>query len=211
MKYVEFPAGEKYETLYKRYFEKGVEYVGMHAVSGSALDLCGGTGRLSKYLREKGHDVTYLDRCEQMCLLDASYPKIISTVEDFANSDLVFDNILCMQAINYWFHTVDISAFANRVNKRFVFNTFINRPKTEKTVREYVIDGLSFKEIYHMDGETVCHCQECYCDNILVDSHYTEFLYIPVETFIEKLKPYFNVNVIRNKGSALFICDKKMS
>lgn len=209
MKYIEFPDGEKYEKLYKRYFLKGVEYVGKHALEGTALDLCGGTGRLSKYLRETGHDVTYLDRCKQMCLLDDSYVKIISTVEDFANSDISFDNILCMQAINYWFNTVDIAAFVQRVNKRFVFNTFINRPNTEETVREDLIDGLLFKETYHMNGNVVCHKQECYCENTLIDSHYTEFMYIPIETFVTNLSPYFNIQIIKNKGSALFICDKK--
>lgn len=209
MKYIEFPDGKHYEVLYKRYFEKGVEYVGKYALDGSALDLCGGTGRLSKYLRDTGHNVTYLDRCEKMCLLDESFPKIISTVEEFAVSAYTFDNIMCMQAINYWFNSTDIASFAKRVNKRFVFNTFINRPKTETTVREYVIDGVLFKEIYYMNGNIVCHSQESYSDGNLIDKHYTEFEYIPVESFVEKLNPYFNIEIIKNNGSALFICDKK--
>ena len=209
MKYIEFPEGNEYESLYKRYFQKGVEYVGQHAVGETVLDLCGGTGRLSEYLKNNGYSVTYLDRCEQMCLLDASYPKIITTVEDFAKSGYSFDSILCMQAINYWFNSVDIAAFADCVNKRFVFNTFINRPRDEETVREYEIDGITFKEIYHMSGDTICHRQESYFDGELISSHYTEFEYIPVSAFYNKLEPYFKIKVIRNGGSALFICDKK--
>ena len=114
-----------------------------------------------------------------------------------------------MQAINYWFHTVDIAAFAQRVNKRFVFNTFINRPQDEETIREYVIDDLFFKEVYHMNGNIVCHRQECYYNDNFLDSHYTEFMYIPMEEFVEKLSPYFEIDIVKNKGSALFICDKK--
>ncbi len=60
-----------------------------------------------------------------------------------------------------------------------------------------------------MAGNTVCHRQESYLNGELVDSHYTEFEYIPVSEFCNKLEPYFNVEVIKSGGSALFICDKK--
>jgi len=207
-----FPKGEDYEFLYSRYFDKGVDYIVNYVEGTKVLDLCGGTGRLSKKLIEHGYDVTYLDICERMCLLDKSVPRIISTVEDFAKSEgVVFDSIVCMQAINYWFKTTDINSLAEHIKTggKLIFNTFINKPSDEVSHKRYEKGQYQYDEEYWVENNLIKHYQRVFKNSIKVDEHYTEFDYISIEEYLNKLKYSFDVKVVTNSGSAIFVCTKK--
>lgn len=207
-----FPNGKDYEFLYAKYFDKGVEYIAKQISGKKVLDLCGGTGRLSQYLYDKGYDITYLDICERMCLLDKNIPRIISTVEDFAkNENEIFDSIVCMQAINYWFNTTDIEALSKHINVggKLVFNTFVNAPIDDKTIKRYKYEDYDYEEEYVFEHNIIKHYQRVYKKEQLLDEHYTEFDYISMDVFLEKLKDHFDVNILSNQNSALFVCTKK--
>lgn len=207
-----FPKGKDYEFLYARYFDKGVDYIANYIVGNKVLDLCGGTGRLSKKLTDEGYDVTYLDICERMCLLDKSVPRIISTVEDFAKSDgLVFDSIVCMQAVNYWFKTTDIDALAKHIRPggKLIFNTFVNRPSDEVSYKRYKRDEYQYEEEYWVEDNVIKHYQRVFLNNKKIGEHYTEFDYISIDEYLNKLKNFFDVQFLFDGGSAIVIATRK--
>ena len=62
---MKYPKYTDYEEMYKRYFNKGVEYLidkGELKREDKVLDICGGNGRLTRELLKKCSDVSYLDR-----------------------------------------------------------------------------------------------------------------------------------------------------
>lgn len=211
-KTIAFPNGNEYEFLYSKYFDKGVDYISEYIIGNKVLDLCGGTGRLSKTLFEKGYDVTYLDICERMCLLDNNIPRIISTVEDFANNEGVeFDSIICMQAVNYWFNTTNIDNLAKHIKPggKLIFNTFINKPSDQVSIKKYSNGKYQYEEEYWLDGNLVKHYQRVFVEDEKIGEHYTEFHYISISEYLNKLKHSFGVDFVFNGSSAILICTRK--
>ena len=59
-----YPHYSIYQNLYKRFFNKGVQYFIDEAdiqVDDNILDICGGNGRLTKELKKLCQNVSYLD------------------------------------------------------------------------------------------------------------------------------------------------------
>ena len=62
---MKYPHYSIYENLYKRFFNKGVQYLideGNIQADDKILDICGGNGRLTKELKKLCQNVSYLDQ-----------------------------------------------------------------------------------------------------------------------------------------------------
>lgn len=207
---MKYPRYDVYEAMYKRYFKKGVDYLVNEAdlkTSDKVLDLCGGNGRLTLELKRKVDDVTYVDQEKDMTpsyLIDAGIKVINQRVEDFVhNIHEKYDKVFCEQAVNYWLKNIDVLELAKILNKNglFIFNTFAHKPSNKPMIKEYIIDEISYLEISYLVDNKVQHVQirEGY------KPHFTEFDWISEEEFKRLLSPYFDVKVILNAKSALYV------
>lgn len=217
-----YPSGESYEVMYKKYFARSpLELCKLAKVKSGmkVLDLCGGTGRLTLELLGLGCLVTYVDSSTRMLLPDVwnSVPGNISIitlrVEDYLPHppNETFDAIFCQQAVNYWFlSSEDIPGYLNRIMKKggkLVFNTFASRPNMAPTVREYKIGARNYVEVAYARGDMVYHVQCCEGH----PPHVTEFKYIPHGIFHHALSEAgFKVKMKEpNKTTRIWVCTKK--
>lgn len=211
---MKYPKHDVYEKLYKRYFKKGVDYLIEQAsisANDKVLDLCGGNGRLTRELKKLARDVTYLDQEKDMIpddLEELGIKVINSSIQDFLNSnDLVFDKVFCEQAVNYWLLKIDVEKFSKIFNKGglFIFNTFANKPTTTPMIKEYNIDDINYMEISYLVQNQVYHIQI----REGMEPHFTIFDWISEEDFMKVLSPYFDVKVINDGKSSLYVCKRK--
>ena len=211
---VKYPRFEVYEELYKRYFNKGVDYLvdeGNISEDDKVLDLCGGNGRLTRKLATLAKDVTYVDQERDMIPddLETQGVKIINmSVQDFVDNNRVkFDKVFCEQAVNYWMLHIDVKKFSEIFAKNglFIFNTFSSKPSEKPMIKEYAIDGISYLEISYLVDNKVNHVQirEGF------EPHFTVFDWISEEKYKELLGEYFDIKVMDNGKSALYICRRK--
>ena len=209
---MKYPKHEIYKELYKRYFKKGVFYLIDQAninKSDKVLDLCGGNGRLTKELIKFAKDVTYVDQDMIPDNLEDFGIKIINkSIKDFLNTNTEkYDKVFCEQAINYWLLDVDLKKFSNVFNKNglFIFNTFCQKPSIKPLVKEYCINDINYVEISYLVGKKVNHVQirENY------EPHFTAFDWISKEEYLKILSPYFDIQVIENEKSSLYVCRRK--
>ncbi len=211
---VKYPRFEVYEKLYKRYFNKGVDYLvdeGNISDDDKVLDLCGGNGRLTRKLATLAKDVTYVDQERDMIPddLETQGVKVINmSVQDFVdNNKSKFDKVFCEQAVNYWMLHIDVKKFSEIFAKDalFIFNTFSSKPSEKPMIKEYVIDGINYLEISYLVDDKVNHVQirEGF------EPHFTVFDWISEEKYKELLGEYFDIKVIDNGKSALYICRRK--
>ena len=211
---VKYPRFEVYEKLYKRYFNKGVDYLvdeGNISCDDKVLDLCGGNGRLTRKLTTLTNDVTYVDQESDMIpndLANLGVNVINMSVQDFVdNNKEKFNKVFCEQAINYWLLNIDVAKFSNIVTKNglFIFNTFSSKPSEKPMIKEYIIDDISYIEISYLVGKQVHHIQ------IREDfePHFTVFDWISEDEYKRLLSTYFDIKVIDNGKSALYICRRK--
>lgn len=211
---MKYPKYTDYEKLYKRYFDKGVSYLIEKAdlkKEDKILDICGGNGRLTKELKKKCENVSYLDKESDMIpdeLEELGVKVYNEDIESFVNHfEGKYNKIFCEQAINYWLLNVDIEKFANIFvpNGLFIFNTFSNKPTTKPIIKQYEIDEINYLEISYLVGNKVKHIQirEGY------GPHFTEFDWISKEQYAELLSPYFDLELIDNGKSSLYVCKRK--
>lgn len=211
---MKYPKYNDYEKMYKRYFNKGVDYLLEHANlknTDKVLDLCGGNGRLTKKLKTICQDVSFLDQETDMIPknLESLGIKVYNTsVQNFVNSTTnKYDKIFCEQAVNYWLLDTNIEKLSNILNKDglFIFNTFSKKPTQKPMIKEYTIDNIDFLEISYLVENMVEHIQ------IRTDykPHFTEFAWISKEDYERIMSPYFNITIYDNGRSALYICQKK--
>ena len=211
---MKYPHYSIYENLYKRFFDKGVNYLIDEAdvqTDDRVLDICGGNGRLTKELRKRCQNVSYLDQEKDMIPedLDGWGIKIYnSSIEKFVESaDIRYTKVFCEQAINYWLLSVDLEKFSNIFEKGglFVFNTFSCKPPAKPMIKEYEIDNKSYIEISYLVNGEVYHIQVCegYAP------HFTTFDWISKEKYLQMLSPFFEVQVKDNGKSSLYICKRK--
>lgn len=211
---VKYPRFEVYEKLYKRYFNKGVDYLvdeGNISDDDKVLDLCGGNGRLTRKLATLAKDVTYVDQERDMIPddLETQGVKVINmSVQDFVdNNKSKFDKVFCEQAVNYWMLHIDVKKFSEIFAKNglFIFNTFSSKPSEKPMIKEYVIDGINYLEISYLVDDKVNHVQirEGF------EPHFTVFDWISEEQYKELLGEYFDIKVIDNGKSTLYICRRK--
>lgn len=211
---VKYPRFEVYEELYKRYFNKGVDYLvdeGNISDDDKVLDLCGGNGRLTRKLATIAKDVTYVDQERDMIPddLETQGVKVINmSVQDFVDSNKSkFNKVFCEQAVNYWLLHIDVKKFSEILTKDglFIFNTFSSKPSEKPMIKEYVIDDISYLEISYLVDNKVNHVQirEGF------EPHFTVFDWISEEKYKELLGEYFDIKIIDNGKSALYICRRK--
>lgn len=211
---MKYPHYSIYENLYKRFFNKGVQYLideGNIQADDKILDICGGNGRLTKELKKLCQNVSYLDQEKDMMPKDlenlgikvynASIERFVETTKE------KFSKVFCEQAINYWLLNIDIEKFSNIFEKdgRFIFNTFSNKPSIKPMVKEYEIENKNYLEISYLVNEKVYHIQVCegYAP------HFTIFDWISEEIYLKLLSPYFDIKIKDNGKSALYICKRK--
>lgn len=211
---MKYPHYEIYEKLYKRYFEKGVDYLILPAElkeDDIVLDICGGNGRLTKKIYQTTKFVTYLDKEKDMTpneLKQLGIKVINEPIEKFVKTNTQkYTKVFCEQAINYWLKKIDIKSFSNifKSGALFIFNTFSTKPSTKPMIKNYNISGKDYLEISYLVNGKVNHIQ--ICENYA--PHFTQFDWISKEQFFNLLSPYFEINLIENGKSALYICKRK--
>lgn len=211
---MKYPKYSDYEKMYKRYFAKGVSYLIERAnlkTSDKVLDICGGNGRLTKELKTICDDVSYLDQEKDMIPEELGKLGIKVYNEDIesfvSHSKDKYTKVFCEQAINYWLLNIDVEKFSDIFEKNglFVFNTFSNKPTTKPMIKEYVIDNINYLEISYLVNNKVEHIQirEGF------EPHFTEFDWISKSQYIELLSPYFELEIIDDGKSSLYICKRK--
>ncbi|MDE6292182.1 MAG: class I SAM-dependent methyltransferase [Bacilli bacterium] len=211
---VKYPKFDVYEKLYKRYFNKGVDYLVNEGNVGNddkVLDLCGGNGRLTRKLTTLTKDVTYVDQESDMIpgdLKELGVNVINMSVQDFVdNNKEKFNKVFCEQAVNYWMLNIDVKKFSRIFAKNglFIFNTFSSKPSEKPMIKEYVIDDISYLEISYLVDNKVNHVQirEGF------EPHFTVFDWISEDEYRRLLGEYFDIKVIDNGKSALYICRRK--
>lgn len=211
---MKYPRYTDYEKMYKRYFNKGVDYLIEKAnlkEDDKVLDICGGNGRLTKELIKKCKDISYLDKESDMIpdkLKKLGIKVYNEDVESFVNcTNEKYNKVFCEQAINYWLLNINVESFSNIFlpNGLFIFNTFSNKPPTKPMIKQYEIEKINYLEISYLVGNKVEHIQirEGY------PAHFTEFDWISKEQFQELLSPYFDLELIDNGKSSLYKCKRK--
>ena len=211
---MKYPKYKDYEKIYKRFFNKGVNYLIEKAnisKEDKILDICGGNGRLTRELKKLCDNVNYLDREKDMIPDDLESLGIKVYNEDIENfvmhTNERYTKVLCEQAVNYWLLHIDIKKFSNIIspNGLFIFNTFSNKPPTTPMIKEYSIDDIKYLEISYLVNNKVEHIQirEGF------PPHYTEFDWISKEQYKELLSPYFDIELLDDGKSSLYICKRK--
>lgn len=214
MMIMKYPKYDDYEKMYKRYFDKGVDYlVNVADVNkdDKVLDLCGGNGRLTRKLKTICDDVSYVDQEKDMIpdTLENEEIKVYNySIQDFVNiNDVKYDKLFCQQAVNYWLLHIDIEHFSKIFKKGglFIFNTFSKKPSTKPMMKEYKIDDINYLEISYLVGNEVNHIQirEGY------EPHFTKFDWISEDEYKKILSPYFDIEIDDSGTSAVYVCRRK--
>lgn len=211
---MKYPKYKDYEKMYKRYFDKGVDYLIEKANIGKddkVLDLCGGNGRLTKKLNSLSNNVSYVDQEKDMIpdnLMDDGIKVYNYSIQDFLNiNNVKYDKVFCQQAVNYWLLSVDMEKFSDmfKTGGLFIFNTFSKKPSTIAMIKEYVIDDVNYLEISYLVGKEVNHVQirEGF------EPHFTKFDWISEDEYRKILSPYFDIEIDDNGTSAIYVCRRK--
>lgn len=211
---MKYPKYTDYEKMYKKYFDKGVDYLLEKAnidKDDKVLDLCGGNGRLTRRLKDLYDDVSYVDQEKDMIpdtLIDDGIKVYNYSIQDFVNvNNIKYDKVFCQQAVNYWLLNVNIEKFSNmfKSGSLFIFNTFSRKPSTKAVIKEYVIDDVNYLEISYLVDKEVIHVQirEGF------EPHFTKFDWISEEEYRNLLSPYFDIEINDNGTSAIYICKRR--
>ncbi len=211
---MKYPKYDIYEMMYKRYFNKGVDYLikeGDLKKDDFVLDICGGNGRLTKEVLKYTKNVSYVDREKDMIPLELEEMGVKvynEKIEDFVNMGKnKYTKVFCEQAINYWLLKIDVEKLASIIKKDglFIFNTFIKEPTIKPMIKTYDLEGISYMEISYLVDKKVKHVQICEG----LSPHFTEFDWISEEDYKNILEPYFDITIKKENNSALYICRRK--
>lgn len=208
---MKYPKGEVYRDLYQRYFQRTPAdlLAGIPLKKQYVLDLCGGDGRLTRYVIEQGGYPFYVDQEPDMlsedlkqCGLEHLNLSVAEATEEllYAGGDYKFadhfDLVACQQGINYWFSDYMITRVRQLLKPggQFVFNTFNTKPSQVPTVREYkleseyTLESRAFVEVSYMVGDTIHHVQT----REGIPPHVTQFLWISPDAFWTVLRKEFS-------------------
>lgn len=211
---MKYPKYTIYEKIYKRYFKRDVcELIELANIKNGdrVLDVCGGNGRLTRALVDNFCDVSYVDQEKNMIPLDLKKIGVNvyhMSIEDFIKEDIgQFDKVFCQQAINYWLLNIDMEKFSELFKKNglFIFNTFINKPTEVPMIKKYILDENEYLEVSYLVKDKVFHIQICEG----YEPHFTVFDWIDEETYREILEPYFSVECLKDKKTAIYVCRRK--
>lgn len=211
---MKYPKYTTYKKLYKRFFLKGTEYLSSLVKikpTDKVLDMCGGDGRLTKELTKHSKFVHYLDQEKDMIpknLKDLEITVHNTSVENFLEErEMKFNIIFCQQAVNYWLLNIDVKKLADIIedNGFFIFNTFSRKPSAKPSIKEYSIDNIYYLELSYLAQNKVNHIQ------IMegLEPHFTQFDWIPKNTYKKLLSPYFDVELKDDGKTSIYICKKK--
>ena len=221
---MEYPDSKTYRKLYDRYFdsdkvEKLVSTIDSEKYEhAKILDLCGGGGCVSNYIKElyPASYVLLVDENELMTRTFFSdfqhrkYDIRISSISDFLETQTVggesFNIAICRQAVNYWFDERTMQLLSSILGDGgvFVFNTFRN-PPIKPLLKEYKTKNGKYTEFSYYDSITkqVHHFQAL--EGFAV--HTTKFRYISKKEYKSVLKRYFvSVENYRNGNSVIYKC-----
>lgn len=215
---MKYPKYEEYEKIYLNYFKRCSSELIKHSnlkKGDRVIDLCGGNGRLTIEAVKHGAKVDYLDAEKDMIpyekLKDNNVKVLNMSVQEFVDKDInkeKYNKMLCQQAINYWFLTTDIKKLSDLLKQEgtFVFNTFNKKPSLEPTEKIYFIENDKFIEISYLTKcDKVQHIQIRQGHK----PHFTEFDWISEETFREKLSSYFDIKIIKENNTSIYVCTKR--
>jgi SAM-dependent methyltransferase len=197
---------EQYDTLYSRWLENPKDiFAGIEVAGKRVLDLCGGTGVVSRTALELG--------ASNVTLLDV-YPRCripgVKLILGRAESAMtwcypeVYDLVVCRQALGY----LDLPRVAWNVRNllaedgRFVFNNF-RSPRWRHFSYEH--RGRSYTETSGYVGKTVFHRQ--HCEGVGTD--WSVFRWWKFNEIINILSPHFTVGWERGTRSYRFIAQAK--
>ncbi len=179
------------------------------------MDLCGGTGAVSKAAIDMGAPNSVLvdinPRVDREYNGKRIYSEIASAENFNLSEDHPYDLIVCRQAINYL--NID-KTFKNVYkhladNGRFIFNTF-EKPK-RFIKREYCINAISYKEYAMRIFNRVFHIQIAQKLGFEIQYDFTLFKYIPSGTIVNALikADFREINIVRDaENSIYYICRK---
>ncbi len=211
-----YPDHDTYRKLYRRFYEgrstQDLLELAYPIHGMTVLDLCGGDGRLALQAKQYGaKSVILVDEEIDMTVERSEIPTFISSVEDFLRGfqghKLLFDRILCQQAINYWLNYMTAQFVHRALNENgiFVFNTFHNKPSEKPTVKDYEIEGLHYVEVGWLVDDVVHHIQI----REGLPSHATSFHWLSPDYLAFILKPYFEIEIKKEGATSLYRCLKK--
>lgn len=192
-----YPNGNDYEVMYRKYFCRSpMELIGLVKINkgDKIVDLCGGTGRLTKELLKLDCGTTYVDVSTRMLLpeLQDHVERIHMDAKTFFEwCDNKYNGVFCQQGVNYWLteKTAELLAGVIVPGGFFVFNTFRECPPTYPMAKEYEIGDRKYVEVaWRVDG--IVHHVQC-CEGYA--PHVTKFAYISPKQFREWLEPYFKL------------------
>ena len=213
--------GVEYEKLYENYYQRDPKVlpeacpVGMKGLF--VADICCGSAPVAKAALEMG--------AVKALAVDAQYemlpkePKVGLTcihahVADFLSSRSEdpekIDVIFCRQAVNYWMLSVQdagrLLSEALVENGYVIFNTFLDKPSEEPTVRVTGVGDDRMIETMWLAPDGALHHSQFRSGH---KPHATKFDWISQENFMKILEPYFEVSVKRKGSGAIFVCRKK--
>jgi len=201
----------KYDELYATWLAEPAKLLDLAGFKAGdrVLDLCGGTGVVSRAALDRGAlDVTLLDLAPRAGHLRHLWP-IFQEREgraEAANRLLphdYFDLVVCRQAIGY----LDVKRTAQAVHAvlrsggRFVFNTF-GHPRWR--LKTYQFNGTRYVEASGYLDRTVMHVQA----GLGIGFDITKFRWHRERDLREALTGLFTFNEIHEGRSLYYVCTK---
>ncbi len=212
-----------YDVLYARWLENPAKLlrIGGYVPGQRLLDLCGGTGAVSKAALWAGPEPGSGGDPETILLYDLNprfdgVPTVTGNVNDFRDGEGLdhpdvtkhdFDLIVCRQALAYFDFRADVMGSIPRrlVNLlaprgKFIFNIFV---KPKFSLQTYEFQGRRYFEAsWHLWGRKVYHIQACRGHGWDMSS----FFWYQKRELQAVLNPYFNCNIIKNGSGQTWVC-----
>lgn len=210
---------DKYDALYERWLAAPGRLLDLAGYKPSMrlLDLCGGTGAVSKEALKRG------SRPEDICLFDLNpryheVPVVQGDVNDLRwghglspeRFDSGFDLIVCRQAISYF----DLWAIGPVISLpgsieyllapggKFVFNVFV---KPKWSLKTYKLNGRRFFEASWFCGRQVYHVQA----SPGLGFDISRFFWYKEEELRRAFWIYFDIEVHSEGASQRWVCTRR--
>lgn len=233
--------GDIYRSLYSRYMKKRSLQDWLLKIEGAKgkkiLDIGGGTGELSVYLKDQGaEEVVLLDKLGNMISgMCPDLPGYLYSIPQLYKNGIVidlfnikdrrpdhlkryrdyFDVAIANQSINFWLDGNSAKLVANYVKPGgfLVFNTFNTRPPEAPLPIEYQDDeGKTYSEVSFIPNPNPDSGYEEVFHIQMKEGekpHICSFFWISPDKFREFLEPHFNtVTELKEGRSSFYFCLK---